>query len=52
MPRRYDRPKRRFFQERHDVTFQKTAFFIVTAVQTSDLTRLKIVALPAAIETR
>jgi hypothetical protein len=26
-----------FLQEPHDVTFQKTAFFIVTVVETSDL---------------
>jgi hypothetical protein len=30
--------KRRFLQEPHTVTIQKTAFFIVTAVKTSDLT--------------
>jgi hypothetical protein len=29
--------KRRFLQERHVVTIQKTAFFIVTAVKTSNL---------------
>jgi hypothetical protein len=31
--------KRRFLQELQGVTFQKTAFFIVTAVKTSNLTR-------------
>jgi hypothetical protein len=31
-------PKRRFLQEPHGVTFQKTPFFIVTAVKTSNLT--------------
>jgi hypothetical protein len=31
-------PKRRFLQEPHGVTSQKTAFFIVTAVKTSNLT--------------
>jgi hypothetical protein len=30
--------KRRFLQEPHGVTSQKTAFFIVTAVKTSNLT--------------
>jgi hypothetical protein len=30
--------KHRFLQEPHGVTSQKTAFFIVTAVKTSDLT--------------
>jgi hypothetical protein len=30
--------KRRFLQEAHGVTSQKTAFFIVTAVKTSNLT--------------
>jgi hypothetical protein len=32
-------PKRRFLQEPHDVTSQKTPFFIVTAVKTSNLTK-------------
>jgi hypothetical protein len=32
-------PKRRFLQEPHGVTSQKTPFFIVTAVKTSDLTK-------------
>jgi hypothetical protein len=31
-------PKLRFLQEPYGVTSQKTAFFIVTAVKTSDLT--------------
>jgi hypothetical protein len=31
-------PKRRFLQEPHCVTSQKTTFFIVTAVKTSNLT--------------
>jgi hypothetical protein len=31
-------PKRRFLQEPHGVTSQKTPFFIVNAVKTSDLT--------------
>jgi hypothetical protein len=31
-------PKRRFLQESHGVTSQKTAFFIITAVKTSNLT--------------
>jgi hypothetical protein len=31
-------PKRRFLQEPHGVTSQKTPFFIVTAVKTSNLT--------------
>jgi hypothetical protein len=29
-------PKRQFLQEPHGVTFQKTPFFIVTAVKTSN----------------
>jgi hypothetical protein len=33
-------PKRRFLQEPHGVTTQKTPFFIVTAVKTSNLTKL------------
>jgi hypothetical protein len=36
--RGYLPPKRRFLQEPHDVTSQKTPFFIVIAVKTSDLT--------------
>jgi hypothetical protein len=32
-------PKRRFLQESHGVTTQKTPFFIVTAVKTSNLTQ-------------
>jgi hypothetical protein len=31
--------KRRFLQEPHGITPQKTPFFIVTAVKTSDLTK-------------
>jgi hypothetical protein len=38
--RRYVPPKHRFLQESHGVTSQKTAFFIVTAVKTSNLTSL------------
>jgi hypothetical protein len=34
-------PKRRFLQEPHGVTSQKTPFFIVTAVKTSNLTYLQ-----------
>jgi hypothetical protein len=33
-------PKRRFLQEPHGVTTQKTPFFIVTAVKTSNLTKV------------
>jgi hypothetical protein len=36
--RRYVTPKRRFLQEPHGVTSQKTQFFIVTAVKTPNLT--------------
>jgi hypothetical protein len=36
--RRYVPPKRRFLQEPHGVTYQKTALFIFTAVKTSNLT--------------
>jgi hypothetical protein len=36
--RRYVPPKHRFLQEPHGVTSQMTAFFIVTAVKTSNLT--------------
>jgi hypothetical protein len=32
-------PKRRFLQEPHGVTSQKTPFFIVTAMKTSNLTQ-------------
>jgi hypothetical protein len=35
-------PKRRFLQEPHGVTTQKTPFFIVTAVKTSNLTDAKM----------
>jgi hypothetical protein len=37
--------KRRFLQEPHGVTSQKTPFFIVTAVKTSNLARTVIIAL-------
>jgi hypothetical protein len=37
--RRYVLPKRRFLQEPHGVISQKTPFFIVTAVKTSNLTK-------------
>jgi hypothetical protein len=36
----YIPPKRRFLQEPHGITSQKTAFFIVTAVKTSNLMEL------------
>jgi hypothetical protein len=32
-------PKRRFLQEAHGITSQKTAIFIVTAAKTSNLTK-------------
>jgi hypothetical protein len=35
-------PKRRFLQEPHGVTSQKTPFFIVTAVKTSNLTLIHL----------
>jgi hypothetical protein len=35
-------PKRRFTQDLHGATSQKTAFFIVTAVKTSNLTVIKL----------
>jgi hypothetical protein len=35
---RYVPPKRRFLQEPHGLTSQKTAFFIITAAKTSNLT--------------
>jgi hypothetical protein len=38
--RRYVPPKRRFTQDLYGVTSHKTAFFIVTAMETSDLTKL------------
>jgi hypothetical protein len=34
-------PKRRFLQEPHGVTTRKTAFFIDTAMKTSNLTLLR-----------
>jgi hypothetical protein len=37
--RQYVPPKRRFLQEPHGVTSQKTPFFIITAVKTSHLTK-------------
>jgi hypothetical protein len=40
-------PKRRFLQDPHGVTSQKTAFFIVTAVKTSNLPSPKPVLLSA-----
>jgi hypothetical protein len=39
--RRYVPPKRRFTQDLHGATSQKTAFFIVTAVKTSNITTWK-----------
>jgi hypothetical protein len=36
-------PKRRFLQEPHGVTSQKTPFFIVTSVNTSNPTRIKLI---------
>jgi hypothetical protein len=39
----YVPPKRRFLQEPHGVTYQKTQFFIVTAVKTSNLTNCIVV---------
>jgi hypothetical protein len=41
--RRYVPPKRRFTQDLHDATSQKTTFFIVTVVKTSNLTRIHLV---------
>jgi hypothetical protein len=38
--RRYVPPKRRFIQDLHGATSQKTAFFIVTAVKISNLIRV------------
>jgi hypothetical protein len=35
-------PKRRFLQEPHGVTTQKTPFFIITAVKTSNLKLLTV----------
>jgi hypothetical protein len=40
--RRQVPPKRRFLQEPHGVTTQKTPFFIVTVVKTSNLTTIKV----------
>jgi hypothetical protein len=39
---RYVPTKRWFLHEPHGITFQKTAFFTVTAVKTSSLTKLTI----------
>jgi hypothetical protein len=41
--KRYVPPNRRFLQEQHGVTSQKTTIFIVTAVKTSNLTLLSLV---------
>jgi hypothetical protein len=41
--RRYVPPKHRFLQEPHDLTSQKTPFFIVTAVKISNLTDIPFV---------
>jgi hypothetical protein len=43
--RTYVPPKRPFLQEPQGITLQKTAFFRVTAVKTSNLTRLDDVLL-------
>jgi hypothetical protein len=43
-------PKRRFLQEPHGVTTQKTQFFIVTAVKTSNLTQKIDVSSPVRTE--
>jgi hypothetical protein len=43
MMRRYVYPKRRFLQEQHGVTSQKTTFLIVTAVKTSILHGIKMI---------
>jgi hypothetical protein len=48
-------PKRRFLQEPHGITTQKTPFFIVTAVKTSNLTTktpIRIVGSPAESVTK
>jgi hypothetical protein len=37
-------PKRPFLQEPHGVTSQKTPFFIITAVKTSNLTHMKTIS--------
>jgi hypothetical protein len=44
--RRQVPPKRRLLQEPHGVTIQKTPFFIVTAVKTSNLTKYIDFTLP------
>jgi hypothetical protein len=43
--------KRRFIQDPHCGTSQKTAFFIVTAVKTSDPTEMKSLGTRAGLET-
>jgi hypothetical protein len=50
---RHGPPKRRFLQERHGVVSEKTGFFIVTDVKTSNLTyfdflhlKIKLIELP------
>jgi hypothetical protein len=40
--RRYIPPKHRFTQDLHSATSQKTAFFIVTAMESSDLKKIKL----------
>jgi hypothetical protein len=48
--RQYDRPKRRFNPlHLHGATHQKTAFFIVTAVKTSNLSLYKVLEITAII---
>jgi hypothetical protein len=44
-------PERRFLQEPHGVTSQKTPFFIVNAVKTSNLTLQRDVSLLHSIHT-
>jgi hypothetical protein len=41
--------RRRFLQEPHGVTTQKTPFFIVTAVKTSNLKPINMYAIPNVI---
>jgi hypothetical protein len=47
--RQYVPPKRRFTQDLHGATSQKTTFFIVTAVKTSNLTQNHIMAITPRI---
>jgi hypothetical protein len=47
--RRQVPPQRRYLQEPQGVTSQKTPFFIVTAVKTSNLTSIRLVELHAEI---